>query len=88
MEWHAILFSRDSARPRDRTQVSGIAGRSETRAVPDKLGWLVILRPVSELDLKATTFSGSPPPLRGGRLQFEAATATRSSRMTSLAKTN
>ena len=54
----------DSSRPRDRTRVSGIAGGSETRAVPDKLEWLAILRPVSELDLKAATLRLSTAPQR------------------------
>ena len=51
LEWVAISFSRGSSRPRDRTQVSGIAGRSLTSEPPGKpkiqLGWGQILSVLS-----------------------------------------
>ena len=50
LEWVAIRFSRGSSRPRDRTQISCIAGRFFTTAPPGK-PWVPSLVPNTSLSL-------------------------------------
>ena len=55
MEWVAVPFSRGSSQPRDRTQVSLIAGRFfiswATREVPCFLWWILNWKPGQKLEM-------------------------------------